>query len=229
MGVGNIKLVYNRWRPLPNTSFRVLTWMALRSMDSDDPPLFWGGWEELALALGRDLPPRDATDPASTKERNKAYEAVKYAKKVLKRKGAITLVRDAGPGRPAAYALNLSLGMVGTEFSPVEGTQPPSFKPRGRALRGAESPAMEGTQPPAVGGTESGNGGDPAPRLGGQEDSGLISGRDGWGDHQPAGTARARASDEPDLPPAVAEEIRALRAELNRVRHRTHDQERDTR
>ena len=53
MGAGNVGLVYARWGHLPHAPFRVLAYMALRTLDDGDPPRFWGGRESLAVALGR--------------------------------------------------------------------------------------------------------------------------------------------------------------------------------
>jgi hypothetical protein len=55
MGAGNVKLAYGHYAgKVPAGSLLALAFMALVAKDADDPPLFWGGHESLALSvLGR--------------------------------------------------------------------------------------------------------------------------------------------------------------------------------
>lgn len=117
MGAGNVGLVYARWGHLPHAPFRVLAYMALRTLDDGDPPRFWGGRESLAVALGRLVPKPE--DEQSRRERKAAFEAVKEVTATLRRLGAIEIIEPARPTRNAVYALNLHHRMVGAEPPPL--------------------------------------------------------------------------------------------------------------
>jgi len=114
LGIGNVRLVWAEWTHLPDRSFRALSWMAYRTKDEDVPPMFWGGREELAFALGRKVPPEphpaDTTPRAVEHRRQRAadFEAVKVAVRGLTSKGAILLVRKASGSAPAVYSLHLA-------------------------------------------------------------------------------------------------------------------------
>jgi hypothetical protein len=126
MGVRNVGLVYARWVHLPDRSFRALTYMALRSLDDDDPPMFWGGREELAFALGKIVPPEPADSDLSAraeqyrKQRASDFQAVKMAVMKLTSVNVVTLERKSRGGLPAMYALHLALGLG------YDGPTPPS-------------------------------------------------------------------------------------------------------
>ncbi|MFP3671185.1 hypothetical protein SB717_39580, partial [Priestia sp. SIMBA_032] len=47
---------------LEHRPFRALAYMALVSMDRDDPPKYWGGRDDLAVALGYPMPQAPADD-----------------------------------------------------------------------------------------------------------------------------------------------------------------------
>lgn len=190
MGAGNVKAVFARWGDLPHAPFRVLVYMALRSMDDGTPPVFYAGRTELAVALGRQVP--TGNDTESKRERRTVYGAVKDATKVLKTRGAVTVIQDAGPGSPARYALNLSPEMGGSETPPLVGAQSPEMGGSQAPPGGAEPPAVVGAEPPAVGGSQPVNGGVSDPTQGVEEERGLTSGVDGWTSHGPSGVAHAR-------------------------------------
>jgi hypothetical protein len=106
MGAGNVKLVYGLWGHLPDRAFRLLAYMALSSLDTDEPPRFWGGREAAAIALGRDLPrvlDRARSQPATgagveiERQRAAAFQDVKKWTRVLLDAGAIA--RAGGPAR----------------------------------------------------------------------------------------------------------------------------------
>src|SRR5574341_1281057 len=158
MGAGNVGLVYGLWGHLPHAPFRVLAYMALRTLDDDDPPQFWGGRESLALALGRIVPKPE--DEQSRRERKAAFEAVKEATSTLRRLGAIELVEAARPKRNAVYALNLHRRMVEVQPPPFANDSPDACR---EAMVGAESPPVVGAQTPPVVGGEPADGGGSAP------------------------------------------------------------------
>ncbi len=158
MGAGNVGLAYARWGHLPRAPFRVLAYMALRSLDDDDPPMFWGGRESLAVALGRLVP--KAEDDESKRQRKAAFEAVKEMTTALKKAGAIEQVEAARPKRNAVYALNLHRLMVGAE--------PPPFPARSsttdqEVMVGGDTPPVVGAQTPPVVGAEPADGGGSTP------------------------------------------------------------------
>ena len=135
MGAANVKAVYAHWRHLPDRAFRALVYMALVSLDRecDGQPaqLFWEGRDALAFCL--DAMP---VDPTPT-ERRTAYKVVDRAIAGLSGAGAIDLVRRAGVGRNAEYALRLASVPVDISGS-MTGEDP--------AHRGAKDPAHRGPE-----------------------------------------------------------------------------------
>ena len=108
MGARNVKRVYDRWHDLPHLAFRGLAWMALRSMDDHEPPLYYAGRVDLARALGRAVPEEDEDDPYVTKERVAAFKSVRDVLRELARRGAISVHRPPAPDRNTCYALHLA-------------------------------------------------------------------------------------------------------------------------
>lgn len=140
MGAKNVKRVYDRWCDLPHLSFRGLAWMALRSMDDDDPPLYWGGRVDLAMALGRDVPDEDDDDPDVTKERAAAFKAVRDVLRELVRRGAISVHRPPAPDRNTCYALHLaSTGDAERPLNGVGGRWPSPEESDGASQRGTKN------------------------------------------------------------------------------------------
>lgn len=97
MGARNIGLVYAKWPHLEEQPFRMLVFMALHSRDRDEAPLYWGGREALAVAIGRLGQERERT----------TIRVVARNVEELVRAGAITKVGRAHRGRNATYRLNL--------------------------------------------------------------------------------------------------------------------------
>jgi len=97
MGASNVAAVYTHWRKLPDRAFRLLTYMALVSMDRDMPPRYFGGVDPLVEALGRDLPATHAD-----------RVAVSGALTQLARVGAVSRATTPARGRRAEYALHLT-------------------------------------------------------------------------------------------------------------------------
>jgi hypothetical protein len=96
MGASNVAAVFIYWRRLPHAPFRLLVYMALVSMDADDPPKYWGGWQALAEALGRKMPATHADRVAVT-----------TALTTLRQEGAISRAVNPARGRRAEYLLHL--------------------------------------------------------------------------------------------------------------------------
>lgn len=94
---------------------KALNEMAYVSMDADVPPLYWGGWERLAIAIGYDVPAEpDPSDsgPAAIRARARrktAMNAAGAATKALAEVGLIRLARAEAPGRNSEWSLDLSL------------------------------------------------------------------------------------------------------------------------
>lgn len=113
MGIRSIRLVWVRWAHLPDRSFRVLSYMAFRVRDEDDPPTFWGGREELAYSLGRMVPPEPEPSDTSAravqfrKQREADFQAVKAALRPVIAAGALGVARKASGRAPTVYALRL--------------------------------------------------------------------------------------------------------------------------
>lgn len=101
MGASNVIAAYTYWRGrLSHRDLHALVFMAVTALDSDRPPVYYGGWEAVARALGLDL----EGNPASAKRTTvKALTALTEA-------GAITSSGTARAGIRAEYALNLAPG-----------------------------------------------------------------------------------------------------------------------
>jgi hypothetical protein len=143
VGASNVKAAYAQWGDLPHAPFRLLAYMALRSMDADSPPMFWGGREEQAYALGKAVP--EGRDEESKRVRQASFDAVKDAMKVLKARGAVAQTNTACAGQRASFALNLRAQKVG-------GSETPAGEVKTPPERGSQTPPVEGSQTPEWGG-----------------------------------------------------------------------------
>jgi hypothetical protein len=106
MGAGNVKAVYALWADLPDRPLRVLAYMALTAKDADDPPMFWGGRESLAVAIGRKVSPNDSEASVRT-----TFRAVRSA--VKHRRGRRHQARPAsraGSASPLCLAAQAEQG-----------------------------------------------------------------------------------------------------------------------
>ena len=54
MGAQNVARVFVHWPHLGHREARLLLYMANVSLDADRPPVYFGGWEAAARALGLD-------------------------------------------------------------------------------------------------------------------------------------------------------------------------------
>lgn len=204
MGAGNVKRVFIRWGDLPGNAFRLLTYMALRTKDGDPQPTFWAGRDELAWALGRHVPEGD--DPASRRARDAAYQAVKEAIRTLTRRGAITTLERARPGRNAVYLLRLDrraavdtpppideLDQTPAGDAPAMGEEnPPSYGVGKSSPMGEENPPQWGRET-LHHSPRTGEGNPPPEDEYLQRNRGQRRGVGGVGSHQPDGDAHARA------------------------------------
>lgn len=97
MGASNALLVSQYWKHLGHRDHRLLTFLALVSLDSGTPPFYFGGWQAGARHLGLD--PENNPDNAA--------EQFRRAMASLKRAGAIVPNGTARQGHRAEYALTL--------------------------------------------------------------------------------------------------------------------------
>ena len=154
MGSANVGLVYGRWGHLPDRSFRLLAYMALISMDEDDPPVFWQGRESLSMALGRMTPPAPAKGDTSEranqfkKARTADFEAVKSALRALFQEDVVRVAKECGPGSPTVYSLHLDAGTGKAEpvqrgrlSLPPTTKEPKDFNPNPNPTQVTNSPA----------------------------------------------------------------------------------------
>ena len=161
MGAANVSGVLACWRHLPDRAHRALLYMAHRSLDraTDEhrARVYYGGREELAHALGVDVPPaptRGAADAASLAARAARRNAFKVTDKVIARlteAGAITLVAVPRFGRRAEYQLHLDV--VGVPVDKRE-EDPSGRGAEDPSQRGAEDPSGRGAEDPSGRGAE---------------------------------------------------------------------------
>lgn len=98
MGAHNVSQVFTHWTSrLTAREALALSYMALVSLDSDSPAVYFGGWEALALAIGCD----PASNPTS------AAEQVRRVTSKLASAGAVVSSGRARAGVRAEYALAL--------------------------------------------------------------------------------------------------------------------------
>lgn len=124
MGASNVKAVYALWGDLDHAPHRLLAYMAVRALDvpAEGKPArrFYGGREELALALGRVLPDPTPGDEAVRRERLAAFRAVDRAVAALVSAGAVKVARHAHTGSAAEYALQLDTRQHHAERGPFD-------------------------------------------------------------------------------------------------------------
>lgn len=113
MGASNVSKAFTHWAHLDDRSFRILCRMALVSMDNGEPPKYWAGRDDLALALGKTVPAKpeesDHSPEAETLRRIRAstYEVVRKAVAKLAKEGVISSSGDARFRNRAEYSLHL--------------------------------------------------------------------------------------------------------------------------
>lgn len=106
MGIRNVNLIYTYWMHLGHREVRLLTYMSMISMDAATPPVYFGGWEAAAAALG--------LNPAE--HRSNAKEAHRRCVAALATAGAIVSSGHARTGNRAEYAVTLDPAMT---YSPT--------------------------------------------------------------------------------------------------------------
>ena len=132
MGAANVALAFANWASLDDRSFRVLIRMALVSLDTDNPPRYYAGREDLAAALGKTVPAKPADDDtseaadAARKARASVYEVVRKAVARLVKEGVIVSSGDARFRNRAEYSLHLHpMGQSQQNVAPVTNDSAP--------------------------------------------------------------------------------------------------------
>lgn len=157
MGAANAKAVFALWGHLSHVPFRALLYMAVVAKDHD--PRYWGGWEALALAIGRG--PAELGDPERRTSARKAVERVMAA---LAKAHAIERLNVAAPGRNAEYRIitgeTVHSGISTDDPQDIhpplsEGRTPPAqqgaSRPKGRRTANGTPPAERANAPRSVG------------------------------------------------------------------------------
>ncbi|NUL43861.1 hypothetical protein F7P69_01415 [Cellulosimicrobium funkei] len=96
MGARNVAKVFAFWKHLDHRQVRGLTFMANMSLDDDEPPVYFGGWESLSVALGKDP---DASPDSARKAATRVISELRKA-------GAVEASPAVNQSR-ARYALTL--------------------------------------------------------------------------------------------------------------------------
>lgn len=97
MGAQNVAKVFMYWRQLDHREARALLFMANTALDKDLPPVYFGGWEALAHAIGH--------DPSGNKAA--AKRAAMRTLSALRKSGAIVSSGQAMYDVRSEYALAL--------------------------------------------------------------------------------------------------------------------------
>jgi hypothetical protein len=125
MGHTLMDRVARDWGDLPGNAYKCLMVMASCALDDADQPVYFGGWERLALqGMGkRDWPADDDDSPAATARRKSYFEVVRIALADLRRAGAIESRRRGRPGVRAEFTLTLQRNLVSAPKETLEATQ----------------------------------------------------------------------------------------------------------
>lgn len=109
MGHGLMDKVVAHWGDLPGNAFKALMVIAATAHDDDPKPVYWGGWERIAIVgLGRrDWPADDDNSPEAQKVRTCHWETARQALVKIKEAGAISVKTAGKPGSRAEYWLHL--------------------------------------------------------------------------------------------------------------------------
>ncbi|WP_377681050.1 hypothetical protein [Micrococcus luteus] len=103
MGHRNVEMVHAYWTHLDPKPLLALIYMAAAAHNDDTPPVYFGGWEDLARAIG--------VNPYVTGgKRTQAQEKVRTAVRKLKDAGVVVQGMEAKLGQRADYALALDPG-----------------------------------------------------------------------------------------------------------------------
>jgi hypothetical protein len=155
MGHALMDKVLIHWSNLPGNAYKVLMAMAKTGMDADLVPVYFGGWQRLAVTgLGRhDWPADDDDSEDAAKIRRAGFESVRDAVTQIKKAGAIKVKRSGKRGAFAHYSLHLDASNLWITPQPRRKTlrsnaDKPCVIPR-KSLRDAqENPVAKETREP---------------------------------------------------------------------------------
>lgn len=113
MGHQLASVVSVRWATLSERQFKVLMRMALQALDRPNAKgrpanVYFGGWEPLALALGRDLPDEDDPRDEAQRRRRRLCREVSNVTSELVALGAVKPTEVARRGHQQSWSLTLS-------------------------------------------------------------------------------------------------------------------------
>ncbi|WP_417373437.1 hypothetical protein [Glutamicibacter protophormiae] len=149
MGHKNLDLYYRDWANHPeigHAAQRILAYIAHRTSDDGKPPVYYGGWESMAIACGQ----MKGNSKVSTKQR-----AVRDYLSELKAAGAVVSSEQAGPGVRENYALTLGDRVT---YVPEGSGRNVTWREVPRPNAGGKDPANVGGKDPAnVGGKDPAN------------------------------------------------------------------------
>lgn len=122
MGHALMDKVLLQWSDLPGNAYKVVMLMAASTRDDAAKPVYWGGWERLAIAgMGRrEWPADDDESDDATKVRKSHWEAVRSALAAAKKAGAISVKKRGQPGTRAEYWLHLDRPNTGKACIPTQ-------------------------------------------------------------------------------------------------------------
>lgn len=113
MGSRLVREVSDHWGHLAGAPYKVLLRMALSALDSpgkDGRPaeVYWKGWADLAIGLGRKPPDEMDASPEAERQRKWMKDEVRRATSALVRAGAVQRAVD-NPGRGTRQVWKLTL------------------------------------------------------------------------------------------------------------------------
>ena len=114
MGAELVGLVFAGYSSLPGNQFKVLTRMALAALDKPHKErpaaVYFGGWEPLSMALGREIPYLSGDPATLTKRRKELQQEVTKICRQLRAAGAIEPVeKRPHQGTRQAFILTLTM------------------------------------------------------------------------------------------------------------------------
>lgn len=201
MGKSSISRVYEDWIHLDHQPFRVLVYLALRSLDAETPPVYYAGWEEIARAANLPWDPDEPyVDHLEESERKAVLERRRRARKKYKNRvgellrtledaGAVLRSGDAKQGTAQVMALTLepTVSYAATRWTTrpryktnsdgekelLDEVRVPDWQPFTREDPRPKAPTQGGPQAPTQGGPDGpAEGGPPAPLEAGKRSPG---------------------------------------------------------
>lgn len=115
MGHKLMDKVVTYWGDLAGNTYKALMVIAYSARDDDERPVYWGGWERLAIVgMGRrHWPPDDDVSEAAVKLRKSHWEAVRKALEDARSAGAISVKTRGRPGSRAEFWVHLDRSDTG--------------------------------------------------------------------------------------------------------------------